>query len=79
MGADHYQLMDATAISRFWTLIACLSDFLDQQRAAQDALLTWGDARRALHKEHQLNLLLWVEHQLKTGLSVQQIGVQLAL
>jgi hypothetical protein len=79
LGADHYQLMSATAILRFWTLIACLSYFLDQQRAAQDALLTWGDARRALQKEHQLNLLLWLEHQLKTGLTVQQIGVRLAL
>ena len=79
LGADHYQLMSATAILRFWTLIACLSYFLDQQRAAQDTLLTWGDARRALQKEHQLNLLLWLEHQLKSGLTVHQIGAQLAL
>jgi hypothetical protein len=79
LGADHYQLMSATAILRFWTLIACLSYFLDQQRASQAALLTWGDARRALQKEHQRNLLIWLENQVKAGATAQQIGAQLAL
>jgi len=32
LGTDHYQLMSAEAILRFWTLIACLSCFLDEQR-----------------------------------------------
>jgi len=79
LGADHYQLMSAEAIVRFWTLIACLGYFLDEQKAIQDTCLTWGDVRRALQKEHQRNLLAWLANQFKAGLSVEQIGAQLAL
>jgi len=79
LGADHYQLMSAEAILRFWTLIACLSCFLDEQRASQEALSTWGDARRAIQREHQSNLLSWLETQFKAGFTAQQIEAQLAL
>ena len=79
LGADHYQLMSAEAIVRFWTLIACLGYFLDQQKALHPDWTTWGDVRRALQKEHQSNLLTWLERQLRAGLSVQQIGTQLAI
>ncbi len=79
LGADHYQLMSAEAIVRFWTLIACLGYFLDEHKAIQDTCLTWGDVRRALQKEHQRNLLAWLANQFKAGLSVEQIGAQLAL
>lgn len=79
LGADHYQLMSAEAIVRFWTLIACLGYFLDDQKARRDSLLTWGDVRRALQKEHQRNLLVWLASQFNAGLSVEQIGAQLAL
>ena len=35
------------AIIRFWTLIACLMDFLEEKRAdADDPLLTCGDVRQ---------------------------------
>ncbi len=71
--------MSAEAIVRFWTLIACLGYFLDEQKAIQDPCLTWGDVRRALQKEHQRNLLAWLANQFKAGLSVEQIGAQLAL
>jgi hypothetical protein len=71
--------MSAEAIVRFWTLIACLGYFLDEQKAMQDTCLTWGDVRRALQKEHQRNLLAWLANQFKAGLSVEQIGAQLAL
>jgi hypothetical protein len=79
LGADHYQLMSATALVRFWTLIACLGYFLDEQKALRPDCSTWGDVRRALQKEHQNNLLFWLEGQFMTGLSVQQIGTQLAI
>jgi hypothetical protein len=79
LGADHYQLMSAEAIVRFWTLIACLGYFLDEHKATQDALLTWGDVRRALQKEHQRNLLVWLASQFNAGLSADQIGARLAL
>ncbi|NCP15500.1 transposase [bacterium] len=79
LGSDHYQLMSVEAILRFWTLIACLSCFLDEQRAGQDRLATWGDARHAVQDEHQHNLLDWLLSQFQAGLTQQQISVQLAL
>ena len=79
LGADQYQLMSAEAIVRFWTLIACIGYFLDEQRVAQESLTTWGEARRAIQKEQQHNLLRWLESQFAAGLTAQQIGAQLAL
>lgn len=79
LGSDHYQLMTAEAILRFWTLISCLACFLEEQRATQDHLATWGDARRAMQQEHQRNLLSWLHTQFHDGLTPQQIGLQLSL
>ena len=79
LGADHYQLMSAEAIVRFWTLIACLGYFLDQQKALHPEWTTWGEVRRALQKEHQTNLLTWLQRQFRAGLSVEQIATQLAI
>jgi hypothetical protein len=77
LGSDHYQLMTALAILRFWTLTACLMAFLEEQRAlSQD---TCGDARRKLQHVHQKNLLGWLESQFKAGRSTEQIYIQLAL
>jgi hypothetical protein len=79
LGADHYQLMNAEAILRFWTLIACLGYFLDEQKALRPDCTTWGEVRRALQKEQQVNLLTWLASQFKSGLSVEQISTQLAI
>ncbi|MCB9075992.1 MAG: transposase [Anaerolineaceae bacterium] len=79
LGADHYQLMSAQALVRFWTLMACLGYFLDEQKALRSDCATWGDVRRSLQKEHQTNLLFWLEAHFKAGLSVHQIGSQLAI
>lgn len=79
LGADHYQLMSADAILRFWTLIACLGYFLDEQKALRPDCTTWGEVRRALQKEQQVNLLTWLESLFKAGSSVEQITTQLAI
>lgn len=79
LGADHYQRMSAEAILRFWTLIACLGYFLDEQKALRPDCSTWGDVRRALQKEHQHNLLSWLQAQFQAGLSAEQVGTQLAI
>ena len=80
LGADHYQLMSAEAILRFWTLIACLGYFLDEYKALhpQDCT-TWGQVRRTIQKEHQHNLLTWLENQFTAGSSVKSIELQLAI
>lgn len=71
LGSDHYQLLSDKAILRFWTLIACISVFLDEQRAqiegAMESHVTWGDARRAVHDIHQRNLLSWIYQQFWAG------------
>jgi hypothetical protein len=80
LGSDHYQLMTAQAILRFWTLTACLLCFLEEQRAnAQEQQLTCGDVRRAIQEDHQLNLLQWLEERFQAGYSVEQISFLLAL
>ncbi len=82
LGSDHYQVMSATAIVRFWTLIACLAYFLDKHRALLQAErpgehITLGDARRVIQAEHQRNLLAWLEDQFRSGMTAEQLYAQL--
>jgi hypothetical protein len=80
LGSDHYQVMTAQAILRFWTLTACLMCFLEEQRTtAAEQDLTCGDARRIIQHEHRLNLLRWLQQRFLDGCTVEQISNQLAL
>ncbi len=80
LGSDHYQVMTATAIVRFWTLTTCLLCFLEEQRAASsEEPLTCGDVRRHIQDEHRSNLLTWLQAQFSAGLTVEQVRSQLAL
>jgi hypothetical protein len=80
LGSDHYQLMKAQAILRFWTLTACLMCFLEEQRAVtEQAGQTCGDIRREIQADHRRNLLAWLDAQFKAGRSVAQLAEQLAL
>jgi hypothetical protein len=84
LGSDHYQLMSATAIIRFWTLLSCLAYFLDERRAYLQAQepeehFTLGDARQALQAEHQHNLLTWLEEQFRSGMTASQLGARLTV
>ena len=57
LGSDQYQLMSAEAVIRFWTLIACLMYFLEEQCPNHEpSSWTCGDARRQLQQEHRRNL-----------------------
>jgi len=82
LGSDHYQLMSATAIIRFWTLLSCLACFLDERRDYLQTQnpgehFTLGDARQALQAEHQRNLLTWLEEQFQSGMTASQLGARL--
>ena len=80
LGSDHYQVMTAQAVVRFWTLTACLLCYLQEQRAAlPDQQATCGDARRMIQDEHRANLLRWFQTQFLSGLTVDQVRIQLAL
>jgi hypothetical protein len=77
LGSEQYQSITSQAILRFWTLTAYLMAFLEEQRAlSQD---TCGDARSKLQNDHQKNMLRWLEYRFKTGASIDQIFIQLAL
>jgi SRSO17 transposase len=80
LGSDHYQVMTAHAIIRFWTLTACLLCFLEEQRAmAPEPGPTCGDIRRRIQEEHRRNLLHWLQAQFQAGRTVEEIGIQLAI
>jgi hypothetical protein len=80
LGSDHYQLMTAQAILRFWTLTACLMCFLEEQRTISvPQLITCGDARRKIQDDHRRNLLGWLKEQFQAGSSIEEVSVQLAL
>lgn len=84
LGLDHYQMMTANAIIRFWTLAACLACFLDEQRAlAQEAAvpraMTRGEMRRRVQGEHQLNLLSWIAEQFHEGISPAEVKTSLSI
>jgi hypothetical protein len=80
LGSDHYQVMTADAIIRFWTLTACLLCFLEEQRtAAPEPGPTCGDVRRRIQEQHRRNLLRWLQAQFQAGVTVDEIGIQLAI
>ena len=63
-GLDHYQLMTAKAIVRFWTLGMLAYCFLDQQRAqiqlASQRHTTIGDAWRQTQHTHWAHFIHWL-------------------
>jgi hypothetical protein len=80
LGSDHYQVMTANAIIRFWTLTACLLCFLEEQRAtATEPTPTCGNIRRRIQEQHRRNLLCWLQAQFQAGVTVDEIGIQLAI
>lgn len=80
LGSDHYQLMSAQAILRFWTLTACLMCFLEEQRSCpKPGLITCGQVRRNIQVQHRRNLLAWLQAQFQASLTIDQISSQLAL
>ncbi len=82
-GSDHYQVMSAAAIVRFWTPVSCPAYFPDRQRAGLQAErpgehIAWGDARRAIQAEHQRNLPVWLKDRFRSGITAGQLGARLA-
>jgi len=82
LGLDHYQLMNATAIVRFWTLVMAAYAFLDEQRARlrdeRHTHITLGDARREVQRCHWRHLLDWLHQQFSSGVSPDELFSTLA-
>jgi len=80
LGSDHYQLMSAEAILRFWTLISCLLCFLDEQRSfMKSPNLTYGEIRRIIQMDHMERFIHWIIDQFNSGISAEQLFLRLAL
>lgn len=82
LGLDHYQLTSATAIERFWHLVACAYLHLDEVRAGLVATgqsgATLGDALRAEQATHRHHLLGWVHEHFQRGATVDEVHQLLA-
>ena len=82
LGLDHYQLMSATAILRFWTLVAAAYLYLDEERARLrdewQRHVTIGEARRAIQRRHWRHLLDWLHEQFSAGVTSEQLFPLLA-
>jgi SRSO17 transposase len=82
LGLDQYQLMEATAILRFWTLVMAAYAFLDEERARlhdeRQAHVTLGDARREVQRYHWQHLLDWLHQQFSSGVTPDELYSLLA-
>jgi SRSO17 transposase len=82
LGLDHYQLMDATAIVRFWTLVMAAYAFLDEERARlrdeRQAHVTLGDARHEVQRWHWRHVLDWIHQQFSSGVTPDELHKFLA-
>lgn len=77
LGLDHYQLTSATAVERFWHLVACLYLHLDEVRASlaieAHSTATIGDALRHQQRAHRRLLFQWIGEQFKAGNSPAKV------
>lgn len=77
LGLDHYQLMSATALVRFWTLVCLTYVFLEEQNA--QLRLTWqrhvtlGETRRFVQQRQWHLLLDWLHDQFALGSNPQDL------
>lgn len=82
LGLDQYQLMTATAIVRFWTLVMAAYLFLDEERArlrhTRQSHVTLGDARREVQRWHWRHLLDWIHLQFSSGVTPDELFPTLA-
>ncbi len=82
LGLDQYQVMSATAIVRFWTLVLAAYVFLEEERARLAATtqqhVTIGVAQRAIQRAHWVHLLNWLRQQFQHQEAFAAIVRQLA-
>jgi len=71
LGLDHYQMMSASALLRFWTLAMLAYVFLEQEQQRLRVLwqrpVTIGEARREIQRRHRRCLLEWLHDQFLSG------------
>jgi len=82
LGLDQYQLLSATALVRCWTLVlaayACIEEEQARLRRKEGGPVTLGDARAALQRAHQRQLLGWLHEQFQAGATPHELAERLA-
>ncbi len=82
LGLDHYQVLSATAIVRFWTLVLAAYVFLDEERERLHQLeqhhVTLGEARREVQRRHRRLVIDWLAQQLEAGVPREALYHRLA-
>jgi DDE superfamily endonuclease len=82
LGLDQYQLMSATALLRFWTLVLATYTFLDEERERRSAglphPLTLGETRQAIQRTHRHHFLVWLYARWQAGATPDDLGECLA-
>lgn len=81
LGLDQYQLMTATVIVRFWTLVMLAYYFLDQERAhyqqQTDQHLTIGDVWRQVRRTHWRHFIDWIHQKFRFGCQPADLYIEL--
>ena len=81
LGLDQYQLMTATAICRFWTLVLAAYYFLDQERDRQQRQTgqqtTIGDAWRHIQAIHWCHFIDWIHQKFRFGYQPADLYLEL--
>ena len=71
LGLDQYQLLSATAITRFWTLAMLAYVFLEEEgdrlQTQRQRHVTIGEARREIQRRHRRQLFNWLHGQFQSG------------
>lgn len=82
LGLDHYQLMSATALVRFWTLVLTAYVFLEEQRAALEhdwqRPVSIGQALHEVQQVHWFHFLTWMQQQFRADHNPATVFRQLA-
>ncbi len=82
LGLDHYQVLTAPALLRFWTLVLAAYVFLEEEQArlqqARRTHVTIGETRRELQRIHHRHLLTWLQEQFQAGASPADVEALLA-
>lgn len=81
LGLDHYQLMSAVALVRFWTLVLTAYVFLEEQRALLEhewRPVSIGQAVHEIQQVHWFHFLTWMQHQFRADHNPATIFRQLA-
>jgi SRSO17 transposase len=82
LGLDHYQLISATALVRFWTLVLAAYVFLEEQRSVLEREwhrpVSIGQAQLEVQRVHWFHLITWMQQQSRAGQTSAVLFRQLA-